>query len=1016
MEKEEIEFGQKQRGYEEIENEYGPELEEVLDPADDFEPDLSEVWHKTEIDNTFGSPSNYNYDRQVAVIKNGNKSTQEQEIKGLIEEIEPPGQIPEITTAFNEKQYILVKYGTLKAMACIDTGSFISIMDKVTYDHVKNHLSKGAPSCIPMLIKYNKPVVMDAVNGGALEAIGWATLKTTIGTGEFDISYQVVTGIPFNIILGRDFMRRCGMEINFKTNTVKVSPYIDLYATGQCILPPHTDREIVTQLSSELDIRGNGTLNLQGSSTSIKVKDGIGKLNNGIAKIVAHNQTDEPIIIQQNSKILVAKVIPEVDNVLQYLSECLKINRERIISEQEGVTHGNSEYWETINKINLDDSILSEEGRYLLFEKIFSQRGAMSISDQIGCLRGFKYEIRMKEHEIFNKESYRVNSTTRTILEQKINHLRENGVVRQYMSEYSSPALLVKKPSSKQEKNPWKAKYRVVIDLREMNERSIHLQYSLPIIHETVTELNPQKFRYYSLMDVSDAFYQVQLHPNSYKFTTFKIPNLGSYCLTRLPQGYVGSPSIFQAIIENIFPDDLKKYITCYIDDILVMTETEQEHLEVIERVLETLRKNGLKLKVEKCQFCPKELDFLGITLCKEGVKVKVDKCEAIVNTKIPRTKRHVRSFLGAVGYYRRYIKDFAKIAKPLHRLTKDDINNKHVPWNEECQQAFDALKEKLVSSPILGRFDTSRQTILRTDSSGVGIGATLSQIIPSTEGKDQEYVIAYYSRVLQPHEYNYNITEREALAILSAVRNFATYLRNSTIPFLIKTDHSDLKYIFKSQKKIQESHRLIRWAMYLAGFNFNIQFCPGTSPEIRMVDFLSRNNYEDQNEDIGEVARSLSVGTLQHLEENCSDCSIDVSDKVAERITSVVPDVERISYVTESTKELIGNVAPSARGVTGPVVTESDNTEILRPKEIDGEERSDYPKRLEELFIPLGIEEQEELSREGYIEGYNEDDIEDETRTLKVGVKEYLARRAKEGLVEEAEQVRQNQSKKAKM
>ena len=163
------------------------------------------------------------------------------------------------------------------------------------------------------------------------------------------------------------------------------------------------------------------------------------------------------------------------------------------------------------------------------------------------------------------------------------------------------------------------------------------------------------------LLDISNAFYYVQLHEDSYPYIQ---TNLYSFCLTRLPQGYVGGPSIFQAVIENLFPENIRPYLSYYIDDILIMTDTEEKLLKVIGIVLYTLRQNGMKLKIEKCNICPDQLDFLGITLCKKGVKVKVDKCEAIINIKTPHTKRQVRSFLGAIGYYRRCIQNFTLILR----------------------------------------------------------------------------------------------------------------------------------------------------------------------------------------------------------------------------------------------------------------------------------------------------------------------------------------------------------------
>ena len=391
-------------------------------------------------------------------------------------------------------------------------------------------------------------------------------------------------------------------------------------------------------------------------------------------------------------------------------------------------------------------------------------------------------------------------------------------------------------------------------------------------------------------MDISDAFYQVQLHEDLYPYVTFRVTNLGSFCLTRLPQGYVGGPSIFQAIIENWFPENIGPYLTYYVDDILIMTDTEEKHLEVIGIILYILRQNGMKLKIEKCNICPEQLDFLGITLCKEGVKVKADNCEAIINIKTPQTKRQVRSFLGAIGYYRRYIQNFALIAKPLHKLTWDKVSNSKVSWDESCEIAFQTLKQKLLEAPILGHMNYSWDTVMRTDSSGIGIGATLSQISCLYKS---ETIIAYYSHALQPHEFNYNITTHKALAVLSSVRHFATYLRFTK--FLIKTDYIDLKYIFKFQKTKQESHRLIRWALYLSGFDFTIQFCSGNSPKIHMSDFLSWYAYEDQVKEVGSLACSFTVDELERLEADCVDFRTQSTTKIAEEQLPIIPNVEQM-------------------------------------------------------------------------------------------------------------------------
>ena len=233
--------------------------------------------------------------------------------------------------------------------------------------------------------------------------------------------------------------------------------------------------------------------------------------------------------------------------------------------------------------------------------------------------------------------------------------------------------------------------------------------------------------------------------------------------------------------------------------------------------------------------------------------------------------------------------------------MTRDEVSYSKVPWNDAAQLSFDTLKDKLATATILGTIHYSRKTVLCMDASGHGIGATLVQ-----HKKDgSEVVIAYYSKVLQPLKFNYDVTTREALAVLSAVRHFATYLR-FVEDFVIQTDHVYLKYIFKERKiSKQESHRLICWALYLSGFPCYIQFCSGNSPQIRMVDFLSRHNYEDGDKAIGEIARKIEIEELKQLEDNCPDCRVDCYDKVSEDLRDIIPDEVQLRDKEETLRKI---------------------------------------------------------------------------------------------------------------
>ena len=207
-------------------------------------------------------------------------------------------------------------------------------------------------------------------------------------------------------------------------------------------------------------------------------------------------------------------------------------------------------------------------------------------------------------------------------------------------------------------------------------------------------------------------------------------------------------------------------------------------------RVLSILEDKGLKINVEKSLICQKEVNFLGYTVSRGGIKVKRDKCEAILKMPRPHSVTKVPSFLGSLGYNRRFIKDFSVIARPLHQLTK-----KGVPfeWTEACEESYQALRSALMSSPVLSTIDYTRKLILTTDASQDGLGVTLSQLDP--EGKNR-HVSAYMSRSLHPHERAYCITQREALCIVTAFKYFTTYLR--FCEFEIRTDHRPHMYLLK--------------------------------------------------------------------------------------------------------------------------------------------------------------------------------------------------------------------------
>ena len=522
------------------------------------------------------------------------------------------------------------------------------------------------------------------------------------------------------------------------------------------------------------------------------------------------------------------------------------------------------EYQQALNRLDLSDSVLNVGQIKQIRDVIWCERDVMSVNEEIGNLKGYFHEIKLADNTPFSGRPYRLSPPARNVMRNELLHHQEQGVIKPYMSCYNSPCLLVKKPAYKH-LDISKAKVRLVVDLRALNQRVVTEKYCLPHVTESVTQIDRESLQYMTLIDLTKGFSQISLSPNSYKYVSFRTDGLGSWTLTRLPQGYKNAAEVFQRCMEDIMPVHLKKHLIIYVDDILLCTRTFEEHKRLLGELLNVLSRNGLTVQIEKSKICQKEIEFLGYVLSRDGVKIKSDKLKAILRMPRPNTVTKVRSFLGSVGYNRRFIKNFAALARPLHKLTAKDSP---FAWTSECQESFDRIKQALTTAPVLSPIDYGRKLTLICDASEDGVGATLTQL---SEDAKHRHVISYYSRVLNKHEMAYSSTERECLAIISAIRNYSTFLR--FVKFEVVTDHRPLQYIFKSDHRAQATGRLLRWSVYLAAYEFTIRFTAGDSLEMRQTDWLSRDSFEPATVQEKQAAKEMSLQERLAQEYECPDC-----------------------------------------------------------------------------------------------------------------------------------------------
>ncbi|WVZ87921.1 hypothetical protein U9M48_034495 [Paspalum notatum var. saurae] len=366
------------------------------------------------------------------------------------------------------------------------------------------------------------------------------------------------------------------------------------------------------------------------------------------------------------------------------------------------------------------------------------------------------------------------------------------GFIRPNSSPWGCPALFVEKKDQ--------GGKRLCVDYRPLNAITIKNKYPLPHIDILFDRLARAKV--FSKIDPRSGYYQIKIRGEDIPKTAFST-GYGLYEYLVMSFGLTNAPAFFMYMMNSVFMNELDKFVVVFIDDILIYSKSEEEHKEHLRIVLNRLREHKLYAKFSKCAFWLKEVSFLGHILSEKGVAVDPSKVKDVLNWKQPETVTEIQSFLGLVGYYRRFIKDFSKTAKPMTSLTK-----------KECEEAFQTLKKLLTSAPVLAQPDITKPFDVYCDASGNGLGCVLVQ-----EGR----VIAYASRQLRKLEANYRTHDLELAAVVHALKIWRHYLLGNTCH--IYTDHKSLKYIL-TQPEFNMRQRW--WLELIKDYDLEIHYHPG--------------------------------------------------------------------------------------------------------------------------------------------------------------------------------------------
>jgi hypothetical protein len=321
----------------------------------------------------------------------------------------------------------------------------------------------------------------------------------------------------------------------------------------------------------------------------------------------------------------------------------------------------------------------------------------------------------------------------------------------------------------------------------------------------------------FSKIDLRSGYHQIKIRANDIPKTAFST-RYGLYEFLVMSFGLTNAPAYFMYMMNSVFMLELDKFVVVFIDDILVYSKNEDEHTKHFHTVLQRLRDHQLYAKLSKCEFWLKEIKFLGHTISQDGISVDPEKVQEVMDWKPPTTVRQIRSFLGLAGYYRRFIPDFSRIAKPMTELLKKGVKYN---WSQKCEDAFHTLRQHLTTAPVLAQPDNTKPFEVYCDASGTGLGCVLMQ---------DNRVIAYSSRTLRPHEQNYTTHDLELAAVVHALKIWRHYLMGAHCN--IYTDHKSLKYIF-TQADLNMRQR--RWLELIKDYDLEVHYHPGKANLWRM-------------------------------------------------------------------------------------------------------------------------------------------------------------------------------------
>jgi deoxyuridine 5'-triphosphate nucleotidohydrolase len=527
------------------------------------------------------------------------------------------------------------------------------------------------------------------------------------------------------------------------------------------------------------------------------------------------NTTTNDIILQKHDKIAQLVFLPLVNiEQLQRVEDRLQLGQSERGTKGFGSSNQPAYHNEVKPAYGLGELTSNQQKQ---FDKLMEEYQDLFQTD-LGQTNIVRHEIDTGQERPIHQPARPCAPGERKIIQKEIQDMLEKGVIRESNSPWTSPIVLVTKKDGA---------IRFCVDYRKLNKITRPDRHPLPCINDLLNSFGGATC--FSTLDLASGYWQVEMDPRDREKTAFIVED-GVYEFNVMPFGLTNAPATFQRMMNRVFAGVNGQFIVVYLDDLNVYSRDFNEHLKHLREVFERLRQAGLRLKAKKCHFFKKELAFLGHVVGADGVKPDPDKIAAVKDHPVPKNIWKLRQFVGLASYYQKFVENFAKIAAPLNSLLR---KSEAYQWTDQHQEAFETLKQRLISAPILVHPDFERPFQIFTDASAIGLGAILSQ----KDDQDRERVIRYASRRTSDTERNYSATNLECLGVVWAVKHFRKYVTGTH--FQIITDHSAIKSLMKTSNPLGCT---ARWIIELQNYSFEIIHKSGRTHST--VDTLSRTIY----------------------------------------------------------------------------------------------------------------------------------------------------------------------------